>query len=86
MPSSQPSLGFLPSQQLSYATATKDKPAKTDMIITLLTELLSAISTTEDPKTIISATINSFLSLLKNNYERPQNPLLELKRNKIQNQ
>jgi len=69
MPSSQPSSGFPPSQQLNYATATKNKPAKTDMIITLLTELLLAISTTEDPKTIISTTINSFLSFLKNNYE-----------------
>jgi len=53
-----------PTHHLDYANATKNKPAiKTDKVINLLTELLSAISSTEDPKTIISVTINLFLSL-----------------------
>jgi len=64
---SKPVPGNLSTQHLDYANATKNKPAiNTDKIINLLTDLLSAISSTEDPKTIISITINSFLSLLKN--------------------
>jgi len=67
---SQTPPGNLSTHHLDYANATKNKPAiKTDKVINLLTELLSAISTSEDPKTIISVTINSFLSLLKNSYE-----------------
>ncbi|KAE9523072.1 hypothetical protein AGLY_016526 [Aphis glycines] len=60
----------LSTQRLNYANATKNKPViNTGKIIHLLTDLLSAISSTEDPKTIISITINSFLSLLKNSNE-----------------
>lgn len=62
--------GNLPTQHLDYANVTKNKPAvKTDKVINLLTELLSTISTSEDPKSIISITISSFLTLLKNSYE-----------------
>jgi hypothetical protein len=68
--STKPPPGNLTTQRIDYANATKNKPAiKTDKVINLLTELLSAISTTEDPKSIISITISSFLSLLKNSYE-----------------
>lgn len=53
-------------QPLDYATATKgQKPISTDKIITLLTDLLSALTTADDPKSIMIATINSFLLLLK---------------------
>ena len=58
----------LPSiSNLNYADATKFKPAiKIDKVITFLMELLSAISTIEDPKTIIFVTITFILFLLKN--------------------
>ena len=69
-PPTQPPPGNLSTRRLDYAKATKNKPAfNTDMVIDLLTELLSTISTTEDPKTIISVTLSSFLSLLKNCHE-----------------
>lgn len=65
-----PSSDNLPTQNLNYANVTKKEPSiPTDKIITLLTNLLSAISTTNDPKIIISATISSFLDILKNSHE-----------------
>ncbi|KAL4085182.1 hypothetical protein QTP88_027041 [Uroleucon formosanum] len=63
-----PSTRNLPTHDLNYAQATKTKPAiNTETVIKLLSELLSAISTSEDPKAIISATIKSFITLLTSN-------------------
>ena len=52
-------------QKMDYASATKGKPSlSSNTIVSLLTELLSAIATTDDPKAIITTTIISFLKLL----------------------
>lgn len=65
-----PSTRNLPTHDLNYAQATKTKPAiNTETVIKLLSELLSAISTSEDPKAIISATIKSFITLLTSSNE-----------------
>lgn len=51
--------------QLDYATATKPKiTVNNNQIINLLTDLLSAISATSDPKEMLISTIKSFMTLL----------------------
>jgi hypothetical protein len=53
-----------------YALATKNKPAiNIESIISLLTKLLSDISTTDNPKSIICSTTTSFLNILLNSHE-----------------
>jgi len=50
--------------EMDYATATKDKQTISNkQIIVLLTDLLSAISTNDDPKAMLLSTVKSFLSL-----------------------
>lgn len=54
-PTYSSSTSLLPTQHLSYVT--KNEPAiNTNRIIALLSELFTAISSTDDPKTIISTT------------------------------
>lgn len=55
---------------LNYANATKSKSTiKTETVITLLFELLSAISSADESKTIISTTVSSIISILKHSHE-----------------
>ncbi|CAI6345038.1 unnamed protein product [Macrosiphum euphorbiae] len=57
-------------KHLDYASATKNKHTiNNEKVVTLLSELLTAISSAEDPKAVISLTIKSFISLLTNNNE-----------------
>lgn len=51
--------------KMDYATATKPKETiSNEQIITLLTDLLMVISTTNDPKEMLLSTIKSFLTLI----------------------
>ena len=54
----------------SYANVTRGKPSlNIGQVITLLTDLLTAFTTTEDPKTAMITTIKSFLTLFSTQNE-----------------
>lgn len=51
-------------KKMDYATATKSKEIiNNEQIIGLLTDLITVISTTNDPKEMLLSTIKSFLTL-----------------------
>jgi len=51
-------------KKMDYATATKSKEIiNSEQIIGLLTDLITVISTTNDPKEMLLSTIKSFLTL-----------------------
>lgn len=67
---------------MNYAKATKNS-LQVDLgkIMPLLTDLLTTITTTEDPKEILFVTIKSFIKHLSNEYVKFKNSELEFQRN-----
>jgi len=62
-------LSTISSSSSNYANAVKGLPQVTiSKVISLLTDLLITITSAKDPKSIMTATINSFIKLLSTNH------------------